>query len=88
MFLGWLHLFLNLVKSNYRNRKHPRGDVHGGSIINLVSMCGRILVSECSFCTRVNGNPTLVIRFMQFHYCTVSNPGTRADNAFVLKRSV
>ena len=25
---------------------------------------------------------------MQFHYCTDSNPGTRADDAFVLKRGV
>ena len=25
---------------------------------------------------------------MQFHYCTDSNPGTGADNAFVLKRGV
>ena len=27
----------------------------------------------------VNGNPAPVIRFTQFHYCTVSNPGTGAD---------
>ena len=25
---------------------------------------------------------------MQFHYCTVRNPGTGADDAFVLKRGV
>ena len=25
---------------------------------------------------------------MQFHYCTDSNPGTGADDAFVLKRGV
>ena len=37
---------------------------------------------------RFNGNPAPVIRFMQFHYCTVSNPGTGADDAFVLKRGV
>ena len=32
-------------------------------------------VSKCSC---FNGNPALVIRSMQFHYCTVSNPGTGA----------
>ena len=36
----------------------------------------------------VYGNPAPVIRSMQFHYCTVSNPGTGADDAFVLKRCV
>ena len=41
-------------------------------------------VSKCS----VNGNSAPVIRFVQFHYCTVSNPGTGADDAFVLKRGV
>ena len=33
-------------------------------------------------------NPAPVNGSMQFHYCTVSNPGTGADNAFVLKRGV
>ena len=37
---------------------------------------------------RFYNNPAPVIRFMQFHYCTVSNPGTGADDAFVLKRGV
>ena len=37
---------------------------------------------------RFNGNPAPVIRSMQFHYCTVSNPGTGADDAFVLKLGV
>ena len=40
------------------------------------------------FPTRVNGDPAPVIRFMQYHYYTVSNPGTGADDAFVLKRGV
>ena len=33
-------------------------------------------------------NPAPVIRSTQFHYCTVSNPGTGADDALVLKRCV
>ena len=37
---------------------------------------------------RFYNNPALFIRSMQFHYCTVSNPGTGADDAFVLKRCV
>ncbi len=44
-------------------------------------------VSKCSLYKFYN-NPAPVIRFMQFHYCTVSNPGTGADDAFVLKRCV
>ena len=38
-----------------------------------------------ALCTRFYSNPAPVIRFMQFHYCTVSNPGTGADDAFVSK---
>ena len=37
---------------------------------------------------RFYSNPAPVIRFMQFHYCAVSNPGTGADDAFVSKRCV
>ena len=44
-------------------------------------------VSQCSLYTFYS-NPAPVIRSMQFHYCTVSNPGTGADDAFVLKRCV
>ena len=39
-----------------------------------------IYVSKCSLYTFYN-NPAPVIRSMQFHYCTVSNPGTGADDA-------
>ena len=38
-------------------------------------------VSKCSLYKFYN-NPAPVIRSMQFHYCTVSNPGTGADDAF------
>ena len=37
---------------------------------------------------RFNGNPAPINRSMQFHYCTDSNPGTGADDAFVLKRGM
>ena len=50
---------------------------------HVVIMTFPVLVS--ALCTRVNGNPAPVIRFMQFHYC---NSGTGADDAFVLKRGV
>ena len=39
-----------------------------------------IYVSKCSLYKFYN-NPAPVIRSMQFHYCTVSNPGTGADDA-------
>ena len=41
-----------------------------------------------ALCTRFYNNPAPVIRSTQFHYCTVSNPGTGADDACVLKRGV
>ena len=42
----------------------------------------------CVLFVRLYNNPAPVIRSTQFHYCTVSNPGTGADDAFVLKRGV
>ena len=47
--------------------------------------CGHLLCEQVLF-VRFYNNPATVIRSMQFHYCTVSNPGTGADDAFVLKR--
>ncbi len=47
-----------------------------------------ILLWASALCIRLYNNPAPVIRSMQFHYCTVSNPGTGADDAFVLKRCV
>ena len=44
-------------------------------------------VSKCSLYTFYN-NPAPLNGSMQFHYCTDSNLGTRADDAFVLKRGV
>ena len=40
------------------------------------------VVSKCTLYTFYN-NPAPVNRSMQFDYCTVSNPGTGADDAFV-----
>ena len=45
-------------------------------------MCEQVLFA------RFYNYPATVIRSMQFRYCTVSNPGTGADDAFVLKRGV
>ena len=44
-------------------------------------------VSKCSLYTFYN-NPAPLNGSTQFHYCTDSNPGTGADDAFVLKRGV
>ena len=44
-------------------------------------------VSKCSLYTFYN-NPAPLNGSMPFHYCTDSNPGTGADDAFVLKHSV
>jgi len=46
-----------------------------------------ILVSKCSLYTFYN-NPAPLNGSMQFHYCTDSNPGTGADDTFVLERGV
>ena len=55
-----------------------------GAISNLLLL----LCEQVLFVYVFNGNPAPVIRFMQFHYCTVSNPGTGADDTFVLKHSM
>ena len=46
-----------------------------------------IYVSKCSLYTFYN-NPAPLNGSTQFHYCTDSNPGTGADDAFVLKRGL
>ena len=53
--------------------------------LNLVRMF--VCVSKCSLYTFYN-NPALLNGSTKFHYCTDSNPGTGADNTFVLKRGV
>ena len=53
-----------------------------------VCQCVCVCVCEQVLFVRFYNNPALVIRSMQFHYCTGSNPGTGADDAFVLKRGV
>ena len=40
-----------------------------------------------ALCIRLYNNPAPVMRSIQFHYCTVSNPGTGADDAFVLRNA-
>ena len=47
----------------------------------LLFMCASAL------CTLFYGNPAPVIRSTQFYYCTASDPGTGADDAFVLKHA-
>ena len=44
-------------------------------------------VSKCSLYMFYN-NPAPLNGSTQFHYCTDGNPGTRADDAFVLKCGV
>ena len=48
----------------------------------------RFYICEQVLFVRFNGNPVPVFRAMQFHYCTVSNPGIGGDDAFVSKRGV
>ena len=45
-------------------------------------------MSASALCIRFYNNPAPLNGSMQFHYCTDSNPGTGADDAFVLKRGV
>ena len=45
-------------------------------------MCEQVLF------VRFYNNPAPLNGSMQFHYCTDSNLGTGADDAFVLKRGV
>ena len=52
------------------------------------SVCTNIYRCEQMLFVRFDNNPSPVIRSTQFQYCTVSNPGTGADDAFVLKRGV
>ena len=44
------------------------------------------IVRTSALCIRFYIDPAPVIRSMQFHYCTVNDRGTGADDAFVLKR--
>ena len=45
-------------------------------------------VSYSALCIRFYNNPAPLNGSTQFHYCTDSNPGTGADDAFVLKGGV
>ena len=47
-----------------------------------VPTMNNIYMWASALCIRFNSNPAPGIRSMQFHYCTVSNLGTRADDAF------
>ena len=53
------------------------------SVKSVIYLCEQVLF------VRFYNNPAPVNGSTQFHYCTVSNPGTGADDAFVLlKRGV
>ena len=50
------------------------------------SICSHIYIY--ALCIRFTIIPPLLTDPQQFHYCIDSNPGTGADDAFVLKRGV
>ena len=52
------------------------------SFLYLPFLCEQVLF------VYVYNNPAPLNGSTQFHYCTDSNPGTRADDAFVSKRGV
>ena len=64
----------------------------GSGRVGLGGVCvgvwGARSATASALCTRFYGNPAPVIRSMQFYYCTASNPGSGADDTFVLKRCV
>ncbi len=58
------------------------------SLLKITNIIVVVFVCEQVLFVRFYNNPAPVNRSTQFHYCTVSNPGTGADDAFVLKRDV
>ena len=50
------------------------------------SVINNVWASALCICFYIN--PALLNGSTQFHYCTDSNPGTGADDTFVLKRGV
>jgi len=67
------------------NRRNLTFYIHLQYILHYMLL---LLLWASALCIRFYNNPAPVNRSTQFHYCTESNPGTRADDAFVLKRGV
>ena len=57
-------------------------------ITKMHFMQNRIQMWASALCIRFYINPAPLNGSTQFHYCTESNPGTGADDTFVLKRGV
>ena len=74
--IGWL--LQSVILATTKNQKIQNMSVRDSQYFN---------VSKCSLYTFYN-NPAPLNGSMQFHYCTDSNPGTGADDAFVLKCGV
>ena len=70
---------LPLQHSEKRQRRHDG---------NSLSLYIYIYMWASALCICFYINPALLNGSTQFHYCTDSNPGTGADDAFVLKRGV
>ena len=69
----------------------PCGKLNISTNPNKLRSVGQVVyypyASKCSLYTFYN-NPAPLNGSTQFYYCTDSNPGTGADDAFVLKRGV
>ena len=75
------HYNLQPKKKN-KKKKNKTKKRTGATLKKRFYICEQVLF------VRFNGNPAPVFRSMQFHYCTVSNPGIGADDAFVSKCGV
>ena len=76
--------YLLCIASVHITRTHFKRVVSFSRYLNV----GKFLVWASALCICFYINPALLNGSTQFHYCTDSNPGTGADDAFVLKRGV
>ena len=94
MWLFWWLLFRFLQHWHFRHFNYYLDELHchwrfGHLFWNpLFKVTLWKLMWASAHCIRFYNNPAPVNRSTQFHYCTITNPGTGADDAFVLKRGV
>ena len=80
-------LSLNLHHTHTEKEKIEKKGYKSDSFWIRIHVVISIHVSKC-FLYIFTVIPPLLTDPQQFHYCTDSNPGTGADDAFVLKRGV
>ena len=74
-------------EGTWHKRTHTHTHTHIHNTHTYICIYIYIYVSKCSLYVFTIIPPRLTDP-QQFHYCTDSNPGTGADNAFVLKRGM